>query len=162
MSKFKKDKGKEPQAINTSSLPDIIFMLLFFFMVATTMRKEEPKVSNKFPISSPSSTDLIKDKNKLKYIYVGFLNDDKENAKIQLNDKIKNNEIEVANFVIAQINSVDESKKNEIRIALKVDQSVDIGFVSKIEDQIRLAKRYKILYSTVKSQNEINRSDKGL
>ena len=38
MSKFKKKKSGEQQAINTASLPDIVFMLLFFFMVATVMR----------------------------------------------------------------------------------------------------------------------------
>lgn len=162
MSKFKKEKSKEPQAINTSSLPDIIFMLLFFFMVATTMRQEKPDVSNKFPISSPSSTDLIKDKNKLKYIYIGFLGDDKKNEKIQLNDDLYNNEMQVSDFVQKEISKVDEAKKNEIRIALKVDQNADIGFISKVEDQIRLAKRYKILYSTIKSDQEIRRDMSGL
>ena len=35
-------KGKrEVPAMSTSSLPDIVFMLLFFFMAATTMREVE-------------------------------------------------------------------------------------------------------------------------
>ena len=38
MAKFKRKKGKGGQKINTASLPDIVFMLLFFFMVSTTMR----------------------------------------------------------------------------------------------------------------------------
>ena len=41
MAKFKRKKGQGAQRINTSSLPDIIFMLLFFFMVSTTMRETE-------------------------------------------------------------------------------------------------------------------------
>ena len=44
MSKFKQSKGKDSPAINTSALPDIVFMLLFFFMVATKMRDREMKV----------------------------------------------------------------------------------------------------------------------
>ena len=35
MSKFNKKKKGELPAVNTASLPDIVFMLLFFFMVAT-------------------------------------------------------------------------------------------------------------------------------
>ena len=49
MSKFKKKKGGELPAINTASLPDIVFMLLFFFMVATVMRDNTLMVDNKLP-----------------------------------------------------------------------------------------------------------------
>ena len=49
MSKFRRKKGKGLQRINTSSLPDIVFMLLFFFMVATTMRETEVQVRVKVP-----------------------------------------------------------------------------------------------------------------
>ena len=31
-------------AISTTSLPDIVFMLLFFFIVATVLRTEEEKI----------------------------------------------------------------------------------------------------------------------
>ncbi|MCK5814416.1 MAG: biopolymer transporter ExbD, partial [Flavobacteriaceae bacterium] len=48
MSKFsKKKKGLPP--INTASLPDIVFMLLFFFMVATTMRETTVMVAQTIP-----------------------------------------------------------------------------------------------------------------
>ena len=45
MSKFGKKKKPMP-AVNTASLPDIVFMLLFFFMVTTTMRETELKIEN--------------------------------------------------------------------------------------------------------------------
>ena len=40
MSKFKKKKGGEIPAVNTASLPDIVFMLLFFFMVVTVLKRQ--------------------------------------------------------------------------------------------------------------------------
>ena len=43
MATFKK-KTNTSQEIPTSALPDIIFILLFFFMVATTVRPNEVKV----------------------------------------------------------------------------------------------------------------------
>ncbi len=49
MSKFKKKRNDEQPAINTASLPDIVFMLLFFFMVATVMRDNTLMVENKLP-----------------------------------------------------------------------------------------------------------------
>jgi biopolymer transport protein ExbD len=49
MSKFKKKKNGEQPAINTASLPDIVFMLLFFFMVATVMRDNTLMVKNTLP-----------------------------------------------------------------------------------------------------------------
>ena len=49
MAKFKKDGKKETPAISTASLPDIVFMLLFFFMVATTMREVSVLVANAMP-----------------------------------------------------------------------------------------------------------------
>ncbi len=41
MSKFTKKKDGGVPAVNTASLPDIVFMLLFFFMVATVSDEAE-------------------------------------------------------------------------------------------------------------------------
>ena len=49
MSKFKKEGKKSAPGVNTSSLPDIVFMLLFFFMVATTTKEADPSVEVKIP-----------------------------------------------------------------------------------------------------------------
>ena len=48
MGKFNKT-GKRMPALNTSSLPDLIFTLLFFFMIVTTMREVTLKVEFKVP-----------------------------------------------------------------------------------------------------------------
>ena len=44
MGRFNKGKKKDVPGVNTSALPDIIFMLLFFFMVGTTMKEVDMKV----------------------------------------------------------------------------------------------------------------------
>ena len=56
MSKFKKDGKKEMPAITSSSLSDIVFMLLFFFMVTTQMRETENKVS----VNVPEASEVVK------------------------------------------------------------------------------------------------------
>ena len=47
MGKFNKTGKREMPALNTSSLPDLIFTLLFFFMIVTTMREVTLKVEFK-------------------------------------------------------------------------------------------------------------------
>ena len=49
MGKFNKTGKRGMPALNTSSLPDLIFTLLFFFMIVTTMREVTLKVEFKVP-----------------------------------------------------------------------------------------------------------------
>ena len=51
MSKFKKKQEGGVPAVNTASLPDIVFMLLFFFMVATVMRQNTLMIENNLPFA---------------------------------------------------------------------------------------------------------------
>jgi len=73
MSKFRKDDGgKKAPGVNTSSLPDIVFMLLFFFMVATTSKEVDPTVV----VNSPKgafTTDLtpFKQRSEVDFLYLG-------------------------------------------------------------------------------------------
>ena len=69
MAKFiKKNDGGCP-AINTASLPDIVFMILMFFMVTTSMRQTEHLVM----VSLPAASEIAKLERKdlSSYIYVG-------------------------------------------------------------------------------------------
>lgn len=73
MSKFRKnDGGKKAPGVNTSSLPDIVFMLLFFFMVATTSKEVDPTVSVTPPTGS-YTTDLtpFKQRSEVDFLYLG-------------------------------------------------------------------------------------------
>ena len=56
MGKFNKGGKKGMPELNTSSLPDLIFTMLFFFMIVTTMREVTLKVQFK----SPQATELEK------------------------------------------------------------------------------------------------------
>ena len=69
MAKIRRNEKREMPALNTSSLPDIIFMLLFFFMSVTSMKE----VSYKVQFKTPQASELTKLENKslVRYIYVG-------------------------------------------------------------------------------------------
>ena len=121
MSKFKKKKGGESPAINTASLPDIVFMLLFFFMVATVMR---------------DSTLLI-------------VNVDKygSTARIQLNDKFATVS-EVGAFILAERASKRQELQNVLTTALKVDSETKMGLIQDIKQELRKVSALKINYTT--------------
>ncbi|MDX2362525.1 MAG: biopolymer transporter ExbD [Crocinitomicaceae bacterium] len=72
MSKFKKDNKKKAPGVNTSSLPDIVFMLLFFFMVATTSKESDPTVKVDQP-EGVRTTDMtpFKQRSEIDFLYVG-------------------------------------------------------------------------------------------
>jgi len=72
MSKFKKEGRGAMPGVNTSSLPDIVFMLLFFFMVATTTKEVDPTVK----VESPTGTKTMdltpfKQRSEVDFIYMG-------------------------------------------------------------------------------------------
>ena len=48
MSMFRR-KGKRMPELNTASLPDLIFTILFFFLIVTHMRHDEIKVKYETP-----------------------------------------------------------------------------------------------------------------
>src|SRR5574344_2020935 len=63
------DHKREVPGLNTASLPDLIFSVLFFFMIVTHMRTVTPKVQYKVP----QGTELQKltKKSTVSYIYIG-------------------------------------------------------------------------------------------
>lgn len=85
MAKIRKEKKNEVPAISTASLPDIIFMLLFFFMAATTMRE----VTLKVQVSATNATEIqkIEDKSLVSYIYIGK---PQKALVAQMGDELKN------------------------------------------------------------------------
>ena len=72
MSKFKKEGRGGAPGVNTSSLPDIVFMLLFFFMVATTSKEVDPTVDVE-QTDGVRTTDLTpyKQRSEVDFLYLG-------------------------------------------------------------------------------------------
>ena len=72
MSKFKKEDKKGAPGVNTASLPDIVFMLLFFFMVATTSKESDPSVKVTQP-KGVRTTDMTpyKQRSEIDFLYLG-------------------------------------------------------------------------------------------
>jgi biopolymer transport protein ExbD len=164
MSKFKMKKGKGTQKINTSSLPDIIFMLLFFFMVSTTMRETEVQVQIK--PTEVSEVKKLEQKKLVSYIYIGRPMRQLQamygsEPMIQLNDKLINEEgiptESVQDFVLFEREKLPEVDKPKMVMSLRIDQDIPMGKVDDVKQALRQAKALIINYSARKDHKEQGR-----
>lgn len=149
MSKFKKGGKKEMPAITSSSLSDIVFMLLFFFMVTTQMRETENKVSVKVPEASEVVKLERKDLNS--YINIGppiraLQAQFGTEPRIQLNDSFKTT-TDIRDFIAAERESKSEQDRQFMTVSIRADQDVRMGIVSDVKQELRRCSALKIMYS---------------
>ena len=150
MARFKKKGGRTVPGINTGSMSDIIFMFLFFFMVITTIRE----VTLQVKLVPPMATEIQKLEKKflVSYIYIGqprksVLGNE---SRIQLNNAFASVG-DIQAFVQSERASRDESEKDFITTALKVDMETRMGVVTDVKQELRKAGAFKINYSTRKA-----------
>jgi biopolymer transport protein ExbD len=150
MSKFKKKKSGGTPGISTASLPDIVFMLLFFFMTATTMKDSDLKIENILP--KANQTAKLHKKQYVMYIYAGKPSERYRNSlggsdRIQMADKIAPVS-EVRNFVIAERASRNSEDEKYLTASLKIDKNVKMGLVQDIKQELRKVDQLKVNYTT--------------
>lgn len=133
--KFEKRRATTKQEIPTTSMPDIVFMLLMFFMTVTTMREVDVLVNFKLP--EAKAIEKIENKRLISYLWVG------KDKRIQINDSIvKMNDVEPIMYAKRQA-------LPDIIVSLRVDQSVDMGFVTDIQQSLRKAYCLRLNYSAM-------------
>ncbi|ANQ49421.1 biopolymer transporter ExbD [Flammeovirga yaeyamensis] len=147
MATFKK-KTKTKQDIPTSALPDIIFMLLFFFMIATTFRESELLVKNSLP--QASELTKLEKKSLVSYIYIGEPTDKKNGteARIQVNDVLISTD-QIVQHVISEKDKLGEDG-NKITMSLKIDKEAKMGIISDVRQELREANALKVNYAANK------------
>lgn len=146
MSKFKK-KANVKQDIPTSSMPDVVFMLLFFFMVTTQLRETSIMVRQQIP----EATQLRKLQRKtlVAYLYIGKPNKAEQfgvEPKIQADDVFIEPK-DVIQWVNAKKAELDEIERDQITISLKVDEETKRGIIADVETELRRANARKLMYS---------------
>ena len=152
MSKFRKNGKKGMPAISTASLPDIVFMLLFFFMVTTVMRETTLFVN----VVTPKASEIkkLQKKSLVSYIYIGppikrMQNSYGTAARIQLNDSFASVD-EIQEFIASEQEARDEKEIPYMTTSIKADESVKMGIITDVKQELRKANSLKINYSTRK------------
>jgi len=151
MSKFKKKKKGIP-AVNTASLPDIVFMLLFFFMVSTTMRETDLLIK-KPNLPMASEVKKLEMKSLVSTIYVGKSKDTRiAGDKIQVNDKIIDVK-DVPSFILSEQALRKEEEVKYMTTSIKADKEANVGTILDIKEQLRDINALKVSFSTTKGND---------
>ena len=155
MSKFRSNGKREMPELNTSSLPDLIFTVLFFFM--TSMRDVEVKVQVKTPVGG-SEIEKLERKSLVSHIYIGPPSKSYRATygtapQIQLNEYFAEPEA-IREFVVAERESMSEKDKPFMKMSLKIDQGVQMGIVTDVKQELRKARALNIVYSATKENKD--------
>ncbi|MBR6118040.1 MAG: biopolymer transporter ExbD [Paludibacteraceae bacterium] len=168
MAKIRRNEKREMPALNTSSLPDIIFMLLFFFMSVTSMKE----VTYKVDLSTekmPKVTELTKleKKSLVRYIYVGkpkqeFTKMFGSDTRIQLDDQFAEVS-EIESYIVneraamesaAEKNPSLKGQSQKLQVSIKADKETHMGVITEIKQALRRAYALKISYAATQ-RNEL-------
>ena len=149
MARFKKKKSSGVQKINTSALPDIIFMLLFFFMVTTTMRE----VTLIVKVVSPEASEVqkLEKKSLVSYVFVGVPMNVQlgTESRIQLNDAFGTTD-DISEFIASEREARDEADRKFLTTSIKADKATRMGIITDIKQELRKSGAFKINYSSRK------------
>ena len=142
-------KSHEVPGLNTSSLPDLIFSVLFFFMIVTHMRQVTLKVDCRLP-QGKELTRLTK-KSPVSHIYIGKPTKEMQakygtGTQIQLNDKFASAP-EVMDYISAEKKRMSPEDQKLMTVSIKADQETKMGVITDVKQALRQAKALKISYS---------------
>ena len=155
MAKIRRSEKREMPELNTSSLPDIIFMLLFFFMTVTSMKEVTYKV-NIQPAQATELTKLEK-KSLVRYIYVGTPRDEfkkqyGQETRIQLDDAFAEVS-DIGLYVQRENEEMAENERGLMTISIKADAETRMGIIGEIKQTLRNANALRINYAAVQRTN---------
>ena len=126
-------KTKLSSEIPTSSMPDIIFMLLIFFMVTTVLREYSG-----LPVNIPKAEKIekLKGKRHTSHIWVS------KEGLISINDRL------FAVGDVAKIMYEIRVPDPQVIVSLKADEEAKMELISSIHEELREADALKLNYST--------------
>jgi biopolymer transport protein ExbD len=127
-------KTHTSREISTSSMPDIIFMLLIFFMVTTVMREYEG-----LDVIMPRAKMIEKLESKRHTTYVWATKD----GLISVDDRI----IHINDLAGLMYNKV--AKDPKVTVSLKSDEKTTMKLITDIHTQLRKANALKLSYSAL-------------
>ena len=142
--------------LNTASLPDLIFTVLFFFMVVTHMRKTTLKVEYRVP-QGTELTRLVK-KSAVSYIYIGRVphsasgsTASSDGYSMQLNDKLATPD-DIADYIAGERRRMSPDDRVRQTVSLKADRGARMGLITEVKQALRKANVRKISYSAEQRQ----------
>ena len=150
---MKKKGDREVPAMSTTSLPDVVYIILFFFMLSTSMRDQELLVHYKVP--EATEVQKLEKKSLVSYIHIGqpvLAMQEKFGTapRIQLNDSYKTTK-DILDFVAGECDQLSEVDRALMTICLKADGKTKMGIITDVKQELRRANALKISYASSKT-----------
>lgn len=147
--RFGRGRRREVPTLNTSSLPDLIFTLLFFFMLVTNLREARPRVDYRVP--EAARAERLEKKSLVTTICVGRVAEgDAPGAVdgfcIQLNDELATVD-DIPAFIASERARLVPEDRGRMVVNLKVDGDSPMGLVADIKETLRRAGALNVSYS---------------
>lgn len=154
--RFNRTGRRDMPTLNTSSLPDLIFTLLFFFMIVTTMRESRLKVE--FTVPQAAELERLERKSLVTYLYVGrpagpYRVRLGEESCIQLNDVLADTG-DIRPYIEAERARLSEADRPRMQVSLKIDENTQMGIVADIKEVLRKVHALNVNYSARKREGE--------
>lgn len=153
MSIYRRRSHNIPE-LNTASLPDLIFTILFFFMLVTHMRKVAVKVKYQVP-QGTELTKLVK-KTAITYLYIGKpMNETGQLAGdslcIQMNDKLVD-VAEIKSYLVKERATMAAEDKKQMSVSIRADKETPMGRIIDIKQSLREANVLNVNYAATKKK----------
>lgn len=147
-------------SLNTSSLPDLIFTVLFFFMVVTHMRTVTVKV--KYTLPQGTEVARLTKKGTNCDIYIGRLPHVKDpvagvkdnfadGERIQINDKLADFK-DITDYVASERRRLADEDRAKFAVTLKADKGTKMNTINQVKMALRRAGVERINYSATKEK----------
>ncbi len=137
MSRFRKSGRREVPSLNTASLPDLIFTLLFFFMIVSNIK--EPKSKLHFEIPNATEIERLKKNNLVTFIFIGE-SDESINGKSQEEIQVNNQVLklsEIKNYLLKEKERLPEEFRNQMLVVLKIDKNAKMKKVFDLKEILK-------------------------
>lgn len=148
MAVIKKNRSLGTPEVSTSSLPDIIFTLLFFFMVSAKVKDSTLKIRHNMPRAV--DTKKLTSDDKVSTIHIGnplpqYQSVYGTEPVIQLNDQIA--EIgDVQEWILIQRQAVPYASRPKFLVNIKADGDVPYKMIDELKVELRKANALRINY----------------
>lgn len=171
---------REVPILNTASLPDLIFTVLFFFMIVTHMRTTTSKV--KYALPQGTELKRLVKKSAVTYIYIGrdmpkttretstvaspntssavlpntssASSMDVSAYKVQLNNRVGTIG-EVASFVANEKKRMNPDDQVKMTVSIKADRSTPMYVINAVKRAVRAGGATRINYSAERESDKL-------
>ena len=148
MRRFFRRREREVPGLNTSSLPDLIFTVLFFFMIVTHMRDVELQV--RYQVPQGQELQKLGHKSAVVAIYIGRPTAGVQPTYgefcLQLDNQIATID-DIRDHLQQERSRMGEEDQARMTVSIKADRDVPMGVIADVKQALQQSFALKINYS---------------